>query len=663
MRRTLIAVFFLIVYAGNAASGETPAIQLEPIVVTPSRFETGVTGITSSFSVISGDEINNDNGSVLDILRRQAGVHVSDYYGNSAKASVDLRGFGETAQMNTLVLVDGRRVNSSDLSGVDWYQIPKEVIERIEIMKGSGSVLYGDNAAGGVINIITKKSVKPYSVKLEQRFASYRGFTSLAQAGLLQDNIGIMVNARRDKTDGYRQNSRLKGTDFFGSLRYSMNDNIMCDFDAHYNELDLGFPGAFSEDDLKSRSRRDSKYKDDSLNQEDWYLYAYPQVKINDNILLASGFGMRQKNSTSDWASSNKDTGKTEIETYNITPNMALNIYDKYKVVAGLDYYKDANEARDYARTAGSLTGESDIKKRSTGYYVQAEANPVKPLFVNAGYRYERAEYVFIYKDYQGYYTNVDDKKTMDAQALNAGLSYVFFETNKAYMNFSKSFRLPATDEFLLYDWTIWPAGRFINTALRPQEGYSYTAGLDIAFADIAVVKASGFWMEMKDEIYFDPYLYENRNYDDDTKRKGFETRLDMFINKHISLYASYTFTKANFSGGRFDGNDVPAVPRHIFAAGAGLRLGQFSFNIDCRDTGKSRLISDQDNLKGYLKGYMVVDAGAAFTHKELTLFCKVNNVFNEKYSEYGVRSTMYDTRNYYPAPERNFVAGLKFEF
>jgi iron complex outermembrane receptor protein len=156
MRRTLIAVFFLIVYAGNAASGETPAIQLEPIVVTPSRFETGVTGITSSFSVISGDEINNDNGSVLDILRRQAGVHVSDYYGNSAKASVDLRGFGETAQMNTLVLVDGRRVNSSDLSGVDWYQIPKEVIERIEIMKGSGSVLYGDNAAGGVINIITK---------------------------------------------------------------------------------------------------------------------------------------------------------------------------------------------------------------------------------------------------------------------------------------------------------------------------------------------------------------------------------------------------------------------------------------------------------------------------------------------------------------------------
>ncbi|MFA5370234.1 MAG: TonB-dependent receptor, partial [Candidatus Omnitrophota bacterium] len=496
MRRTLITVVFLVVYAGNAVSDDKAAIQLEPIVVTPFRFETGMNGITSSFSVITSDEINGDKGPVLDILRRQTGVCVSDYYGNGVKASVDLRGFGETAQMNTLVLVDGRRVNSTDLSGVDWYQIPKEVIERIEIVKGSGSVLYGDNAAGGVINIITKRSVKPYSVKLEQRFASYAGFTSLAQTALSQDNIGIIVNARRDKSDGYRQNSYVKGTDFFGSLRYDMTDNITCDFDAHYNELDLGLPGALSEDDLKTRSRRDSKYKDDSLSQQDWYLHAYPQIKINDNIILASGFGARRRSSTSDWASSNKDTGKTEIETYNITPNLVVNIRDKYKVVAGFDYYKDTNEARDYARAADSLTGASDIKKQSKGYYVQAEVNPVKPLFISAGYRYEEAEYGFVYNDYQGYYTNVDDKKTMDAEAINAGLSYVFLETNKAYLNFSKSFRLPATDEFLLYDWTIWPAGRFINTSLRPQEGYSFTAGLDIAFGALAVVKSAGFWMD-----------------------------------------------------------------------------------------------------------------------------------------------------------------------
>ena len=61
-------------------------------------------------------------------------------------ASVDIRGFGETAPLNTLVLVDGRRVNEIDLSGVDWTQIPLDQIERIEIVRGAGSVLYGDNA-------------------------------------------------------------------------------------------------------------------------------------------------------------------------------------------------------------------------------------------------------------------------------------------------------------------------------------------------------------------------------------------------------------------------------------------------------------------------------------------------------------------------------------
>ena len=73
------------------------------------------------------------------------------------------QGFGETGPLNTLVLVDGRRVNEIDLSGVDWTQIPLDQIERIEIVRGSGSVLYGDNAAAGVINIITKKPENPFS--------------------------------------------------------------------------------------------------------------------------------------------------------------------------------------------------------------------------------------------------------------------------------------------------------------------------------------------------------------------------------------------------------------------------------------------------------------------------------------------------------------------
>ena len=86
---------------------------------------------------------------------------------------MDIRGFGETGPLNTLVLVDGRRVNEIDLSGVDWTQIPLDQVERIEIVRGSGSVLYGDNAVGGVINIITKKPEKPLSARVEGVIGSY----------------------------------------------------------------------------------------------------------------------------------------------------------------------------------------------------------------------------------------------------------------------------------------------------------------------------------------------------------------------------------------------------------------------------------------------------------------------------------------------------------
>ena len=663
MRRTLILIFVVMFFGGNALADETKTVQLEPIVVTPYRYETNMMGITSSFSVITNDEIEKSTGSIVDILRKQTGVFVTDYYGNNVKSTVDLRSFGETSQMNTLVLINGRRINSTDLSGVDWYQIPKEIVERIEILKSSGAVLYGDNAAGGVINIITKKSDKPYGVKLEQGFGSYSAFTSNAQAQFSRDNISLFLNARRNETNGYRTNSYAKGTDLFSSFQYSFTDKVLCDFDAHYNELSFGLPGSLSELDLTTRSRKDSKYPNDQVRQKDWYLRAQPQFKIYDNIIISSGFGVRDRNTTNDWGSSNNDTNKTDIRTYNITPNILFNYSDRYKIIAGFDFYKDDNETRDYSRTTDALTGDSNIKKQSRGYYAQTELNPVESVFIIAGYRYEEGVYNFKYTDYQGFYADVDDARRLNANAVNAGFSYIFLDTNKIYMNFNKNFRLPATDEFLLFDWTTWPAGRLINVDLDAQKGYSYNAGLDFSFADIAVFKVSGFWIDTKNEIYYDPYLYINKNYEDDTNRRGLETQLNLTISKFISAYASYTFTKARFKGGEFDNKEIPAVPKHIFTAGANIKIDNFLLNIDCRDIGKSRFISDQANNKGLVKGYFVTDIGCSYRHKYLNVYGKINNLFNEKYSEYAVRSAMYDTRNYYPSPERNFVVGIKFEF
>jgi iron complex outermembrane receptor protein len=128
--------------------------------VTVSRIGAGIVG--ASNSVITADDIARSGGQTLqDILAREPGIQTWSVNGgvNGATTSVDMRGFGAFAAPNTLVLINGRRVTDLDLAGVDFSTIPKDSIERIEITRGnSGAVLYGDNAVGGVVNVVLKSA-------------------------------------------------------------------------------------------------------------------------------------------------------------------------------------------------------------------------------------------------------------------------------------------------------------------------------------------------------------------------------------------------------------------------------------------------------------------------------------------------------------------------
>ncbi len=127
----------------------------------------------TSTTVITADDITRSPAqTVQEIIAQVPGVQLTSLFGgvNGAQTTVDLRGFGATAVSNTLILINGRRVNDIDMQGVDLSTIPRDSIQRIEITKGnSGAVLYGDNAMGGVINIVTKTGVTgpPLAARIE----------------------------------------------------------------------------------------------------------------------------------------------------------------------------------------------------------------------------------------------------------------------------------------------------------------------------------------------------------------------------------------------------------------------------------------------------------------------------------------------------------------
>ena len=200
----------------STASAQTQQETLPTINVDSSRLASiGIVG--ASTTVITSEDIARSPGQTIqDVLATVPGVQVQTLFGgvNGASTAVDLRGFGAFASSNTLFLINGRRLNEADLQGVDLSTIPLQSIERIEITRGnSGAVLYGDNAVGGVVNIVTKTGAgaeKPVALRVEGGVGSY---------GQKEGNVSASVNSgpwssaafgNLVQSDGYRCEQRTR---------------------------------------------------------------------------------------------------------------------------------------------------------------------------------------------------------------------------------------------------------------------------------------------------------------------------------------------------------------------------------------------------------------------------------------------------------------------
>ncbi|MGH6693190.1 MAG: TonB-dependent receptor plug domain-containing protein, partial [Gammaproteobacteria bacterium] len=139
-----------------AVAAELPVTVGEPVIVTASRFEDRYLDQPVNVSIITAEDIKNSTArTVPELLRQLPGIRARDNSG-SPNVQVDMRGFGIFGDQNTLVLLDGVRVSENEQTTVNWAGIPLTAIERIEIVRGSGAVLYGGGATGGTINIITR---------------------------------------------------------------------------------------------------------------------------------------------------------------------------------------------------------------------------------------------------------------------------------------------------------------------------------------------------------------------------------------------------------------------------------------------------------------------------------------------------------------------------
>jgi iron complex outermembrane receptor protein len=680
--KKIIIVYILINFA-LFSYAECQDVELERIVVTPYRYAQELNKTASSVSIITAIDIKNSSAQrVVDVLRPISGVTVRDWYGNGVTASVDMAGFGSQAALNVLVLVDGRRLNDVDLSGVDWSQIPLDQVERIEVVRGSsGGVLYGDNASSGVINIITKKGMGKPKLNLETQYGSYdMNKQRLSLGGGIDNKFSYWFNGGREATHGYRNNSFAKTNDFASKLEYNFNDTLSIHFNSGLHTSTYGMPASLWQDYIDRYSRRYAKCGGDHANNKDNYYVFGAKADSLDFGGFDIDFSYRRKKTDSYFPTSKLNTKRNLIKTFGVTPKYTLgnSIFDHdNKLIAGLDYYRTDYTSNNYNRITDVLLNLTGIRKNSIAGYLQNEFSILKQLVLVGGYRYESADYIFSYHDNSGWNPEIDTKVKYNQKVFNSGLVYTYMDDSSAFLNVGKSFRFPEVDEFT-YNDASWQ--QQLNTDLKPQSAINYQLGLRHKFSDRLKGSFSLFRMNVEDELYYNSTggplgEGQNQNYDK-TIHEGIESSLDVKLNDWLTFFGNYTLTKAFFDGGEYNKNEIPLVPRHKGSVALRFLLPKnIIFNITATYVGERYFLNDQANAYSRLNGYMVADTNLSWRCKDLSVTLGINNIFNKKYSEYagvlvnaGWESSSGITwpagsKFYYPSPERNFSLKLEYKF
>lgn len=635
------------------AYAETPRFELDAVVVTASREETTVGDIARNITVITAEDIEQATSShMVDLLAREAGVTLQSLNGSDKNASVDIRGMGATAANNIIVLVDGVRQNSADLSGTDFSSIALDQIERIEIMRGSGAVLYGDGAVGGVINIITKTPSGPPKKELIFSYGSYATLEARASLRTQVNDIGIKLNTSYHDSDGFRDNGFLTKYDVAAKLDYAIGDHttIWLNGAHHYDEY--GLPGPVPLADINSKDARSAtSTPNDEGETTDQRIGAGFRTQGKKWGTLTGSVSYRFRDNPyligySPLLSRDEQTSEIaeDSRSVDLRYHKGYTLFERsHQIQLGLDHFSSR-----YVREELPGGPRENSATDQLGVYITNHWQLTQALNASAGYRRNRVDGTFRTDTYETFgsvrrwVNGIETDKQWDNSAFDLGLTYQLNPNVTFFTSYATSFRAPNVDELAEAE-----------DGLEPQTGDHFDAGAKFYLGESVEWSATLFQIRIDDELF---YSETNRNYDEPTLRRGVETDIKWYPTPRHYIWANYTYTYA-----RFEDSDlkVPLVPEHKANAGwewqtaKALKLALSATYVGERFDG-----NDLDNTSfEKVRAYTVVDLKISWVRQGLKLFVGINNLLDEYYVTTGYSQT------YYTMPERNFYGGLEWRF
>lgn len=654
----LLATSVLAGFALQAAPAEDEPQQMQDVVVTATRTETPTSEIPANVTVITAQDIADGNFSdVVSVLKRLGGLHFRSYSGNQ-QAAVDIRGFGENSFGRVLVLRDGRKLNRPDLNTINWSQIPLANIERIEIVRGANSAMYGDQAVGGVINIITKKgAATPTGELVVEGGTENSNRQALSTVGNL-GGVDYALSLERSETAGWRDRTgtRTEGGDL--SLGYAFTEGLRLDVNLSVLHTDFEMPGSLTKDEYDADPRQAGNPADEA--QAD-YFSVNPTLtaQLAEHLELIVDFGYSRKDIETAMPSSWVPTwSDLLIETWCVSPRLVLSapVGDlANSLTLGLDWTYDSLKSKRYADAGHSVySGGADVTKNTLEFYASDALHLTDTLILSTGARYSKSTYAIEEENGSGTIVD-DDDDTHREQAYSLGLTWNATESSKLFAKYERFFRFPFTDEQIFYQG--W--GSSFNKDLKPETGNSYEVGIEQRLPGQTTFTATLFRMELQDEI---AYVWPSNVNLDETVHQGVELSLRADPWTFLSCYANYTYQVVEFDAGTNEGNEIPLVPKHKLGGGIEVRpVDGLRVNLDANYTSRMYEGGDNANALDQMDDYAVVDLGLAYSipcgKTTIEVFGGIDNLFDEGYTDFVYYS------GYYPAPGRTYKAGVKVSF
>lgn len=674
----LLAAGALAAVGLDDATAQEPDSQLEEVVVTASRLGVGLPG--ASTTVIEADDIVKSPARTLpELLGREAGVQNRDLFGAAgAKSVVDLRGFGATASSNTLILVNGRRLNDVDLAAVDFGNIPIESIERIEITRGgAGAVLYGDGAVGGVINIVTKTEFpREASGKFNATYGSYRHRETNVSVTQGAGPVSLSAYGTFIDAQNYRRNNDLAQRNLVTEVRWH-TDAGQAYVNLGVDDQRLGTPGArrvtLTSTQLEPESvRREATTPNDYSRQNGIALTIGGTRRISKDVEAVLDAGFRIKDAEARTVSSSgpqfDSYVDTELATFSLTPrlNIDADLWQRpIDATVGIDYYYSDYNSDRQLRPNGAAYHRYDGKQHSAALYTQNTLAFSDRLDLSAGGRIQATRFtagdlydpsLLAFPAFDGHRESLTDTST--DFALNAGLDYQLTDHMLVFGRLARSFRAPTVDERIGSD------SSYKSFSLKTQTSQDAEAGTRLSFGQVEL-QSSVYYMALRDELHYDPDSSVNKNFDP-TRRYGVENGLEWQASDTIGVKATLTYTKAEFTDGPFKGNTVPLVSD--WTASTSLSWDIVERYLTGTTTvsyySSKNMENDEKNFQPEMPGYTLVDLKLGGEYKELKWSATVNNVLDVDYYNYAVASSStYGTFNAYPLPGRTYwlEAGVTF--